>query len=352
MSIQTAMIMPFLGAGLIALAWVNKTDVAGVMPSWIYLPFAIMLLTVTVILGLALRVQEDTKISQFVTEALKWQKVEIANQASVLIEVSARFARLSQYYNQASQRQEWEIDALGVLNEFPMMQSMIWLDAANQVRQAVPANGDPRFIYFDWASDPRLRGAMSEARRGGSPHFSHVVDLSDGKRVILLFSPLRMNRRFQGFIVNTYDVNQLLGVIVAGVPESDWRVDVWDGNQEIYTETQALSPSSRRWMQVADISLPGVKWRVVISPRPRLLASIENKMPQIVLVSGLLLTGLLAWGLHLAQRLQSNAAELRLSTKQLADVRDALDTAALISVTDVRGNITYANDNFSLLSQR
>jgi PAS domain S-box-containing protein len=45
------------------------------------------------------------------------------------------------------------------------------------------------------------------------------------------------------------------------------------------------------------------------------------------------------------------ARELEKSLKELADIKYALDVSAIVAITDRRGDITYANDNFCLISK-
>ena len=55
MAVQTAIAISVLGVGVVAQAWSEEVSKSGVMPCWICLPFAVMLLTIVVSLWLGLK---------------------------------------------------------------------------------------------------------------------------------------------------------------------------------------------------------------------------------------------------------------------------------------------------------
>lgn len=78
---------------------------------------------------------------------------------------------------------------------------------------------------------------------------------------------------------------------------------------------------------------------------------ISHNLPTTVLICGLLLTALLTWGVWLAQRLQVSTIELRQATRLAIETQNALDASSMITIADVQGNITYANENTCRMSQ-
>jgi PAS domain S-box-containing protein len=60
--------------------------------------------------------------------------------------------------------------------------------------------------------------------------------------------------------------------------------------------------------------------------------------------------GTLSSGTDVTEEREANR-RLRLSTKDLEDLKYALDQSAIVAITDVRGNITYANDKFCEISK-
>lgn len=340
MSVQSAVLMSILGVGLVAQAWTEKIDALGLMPCWICLPFAVMLLTITMALWLGLKVAEDKRISHFVLDALKWQKTEIINRMVVFVQTNERIATRWHYYSQVSHQNEWEYDVQGLIDQFPMLRAMAWVDASNQSRWMIATDNTSQFIHSKWASDLRLREVMSNAKQSESPQFSHVVRLDGDGELVFLFSPLITSGQFYGFLVSIYDVNRLLSEVVGDMAEQGWWVGIWDGSMEIYGDDVVTPAHNLQLMQASDIRLPGLTWQVGVAPTPQLLKRYQSNLPNGVLVSGVLLTGLLVWGVRMAQELQVNAVQMAEQAKALEVSNQSLKEFAHIAAHEFNTPLT------------
>ena len=235
-----------------------------------------------------------------------------------------------------------------------------------------PLQGNEGAVGFDLASNPAREAALRKSELTGKPVATVGVKLVQNNAMgVLLFAPIYAENapidyegerrgNLKGFALGVFSVPDLLKIALrtgdsAGLKY--WLVDDTDpsapavlaGNNgekpapttvagsSLFEASDALGARAR--VKVADRV-----WSFVLAPTPAWLQRHADNSPTYLLVAGLFVTALIG-GLFLV---------LAERQRQLVDSREhdlenqkfALDQHAIVSITDTRGVILYANDRF------
>jgi PAS domain S-box-containing protein len=157
--------------------------------------------------------------------------------------------------------------------------------------------------------------------------------------------------------------------IQGGTPQAQWQVDaanyidtllaqnvapnyaiaVFEGSQEIYRRDRSETDRQleRKWSREANVNFDAVTWRVRVWPSRELLAKERSPLPAVVLGGGLIIGGLLAGAVRLAQTAQKHAQQEELRWKETLLRSMASASPLAFYVVDNRTDaILYFNRRF------
>ncbi len=203
-------------------------------------------------------------------------------------------------------------DASLLMGAYPEYQAMEWLDPsfhAQWIAPRVENDSAPRGIPSDAEQLAALAGT-------GSGISARLVNLSDGGKVLLARAPVYSKSKLQGYLVAVFRDQDLFASILQDGAQSYW-VAVFDGNEEIYSTRADSAEKDADWAQSATFHLQQLNWRVQVWPKPGALSYALPLLPRIEFIGGILMAGLLAFTVYLAETARLHAREVAKTNNEL-----------------------------------
>ena len=295
-------------------------------------------------------VEEQANVKQLIQQ----QAIAIKNQLST--DMNSRILALERMRERwqirgATPQQEWEADAAAYVKDFAGYRAIEWVDPTFRVRWIVPLAGNEKALNFDLSQENRRREALETARDRRQATLTRTVNLVVGGKGFLVYIPLFVENKFDGFILGVFQFQPLLDSVVH-LP-SGYKIRVFDGQELISGEDLQLLEQSP-WQQEINVELYGVSWRVQVYPTPEFLTNSRSPLPKVVLFAGLLFAVTLTLLTYFAQttkvsnyQIAAINAELALKIIELKQAQVILHRQALtfenihdaVVITDISGKI-------------
>ena len=244
------------------------------------------------------------------------------------------------------------------------------------VAYVTPLEGNEGALGFDLASNPLRRAALLQAEASGKPVATAGVKLvQNGQMGILLFQPvyvdgsapaneIERHALLKGFALGVFSVRDLLAVALRAGDATAlnyWLVDDTQPDAPQLLATNAEGPP--RDFELAGASLfgggapvgqtlrlgvGGRDWTFHLAPTAAYIARHSDNSPYYPLIAGLLLSALATGFFLVITDRQYQLVDSR--ERDLQNQKFALDQHAIVSITDIYGVISYANDRFCDIS--
>jgi len=250
--------------------------------------------------------------------------------------------------------------------ERPEYHAILYLEPLSQLNQAA--------IGYDMFTQQTRRTAMERARDGGSAAASAKLMLlyeidKQQQPGFLIYVPVyrggavpetvtERRAKLVGFLYSPYHASQLISDILTA-KESDPYLNyrIFDGTEVnpdalLYQSDTEDVDHAPRFTGTAMMNVAGRPWTIVFGSTPAFERTTDEHLPLIVLVSGVLISFMLAggawWQARARAAAEQSANALRESQRELMEQREWLQTTfaslgdALIT-TDKAGLVTYLN---------
>jgi signal transduction histidine kinase len=209
-----------------------------------------------------------------------------------------------------------ESDAPLVMNRYPVYQAIAWLDPKFNERWVSPRRRSEASIYTALWSESRIRMALRAAADSGRVTVTPTINLPPSGSGLLVCVPVFPEEKLDGFLVGILDYRQLFDSMLQNVAEDYWVV-VYDSNQEIYARPGATNQGGSPWAEDADIKFRQISWRVQVWPKSQTLAYARSTLPRVTFVGGIILAGLLAFAVFMAESAHLQAHQVEVTNKEL-----------------------------------
>lgn len=238
---------------------------------------------------------------------------------------------------------------------------------------ATPIDGNGAALGYDLASDAARRAALDKARATGAPVATSGVKLVQNSATgILLIVPVYENAKptsgagfdIKGFALGVFSVPDVFGIALGSEFSAElryWLVDETDIKTRaplVSNGVDAMPPKSfaggglfgaRPLLEFTErIKVADRVWALHLAPSKAYLDRRSDSSPYLLLCGGLLMIALANGFVLVVSEQQHELADSR--ELDLRNQKFALDQHAIVSITDTRGCITYANDLFCAVS--
>ena len=129
-----------------------------------------------------------------------------------------------------------------------------------------------------------------------------MSNCSGGEKGFLVFVPLFVDERFDGYITGTFWIQQLLEPLLADHASLGYSIALIDGEEEVINNSEGNRPDHPEWLQETEVEVRNVTWRIQVWPKPELVAKVRSSLPEVALGAGLMLALLMSLTIRLAQK--------------------------------------------------
>lgn len=207
-------------------------------------------------------------------------------------------------------------DASLVMSRYPVYRTISWIDAAFNLKWVSPRQGIDEIAGTGLWSDAGTRAALRAAVDSGRVTVARTAKFQSGQAGLLVFVPVFPEEKLDGLLVGVMDYHELFDSMLRNVAQDYW-VSVYDRDQEIYSRPGANPQGKSPWAQDADVDFLQLPWRVRVWPKSETLAYARSPLPQVTFVGGILLAGLLAFAVFMAESAQLQARKAEATNKEL-----------------------------------
>ncbi|MCC5634716.1 response regulator [Nostoc sp. CHAB 5844] len=295
-------------------------------------PIAIgMIISVAVLLMWQnLLVDQHTEVTHLIAQETAAVKTDLSNRLKRHILALERMAKRWEASG-GTPRQVWEVDATAYLDDFKGYKAIEWVDSTGYVRWVVPMQGNEVVLNLDLSQDAERRTALEKARIFRQTTLTHTLELKQGGKGFLVFVPMYIGERFDGYIAGVFHIQSLLDRILPEQVTQNYQIAIFDRNELIYKNDTSFATN---YKQQLTLDLYGMSWQIQIVPSATFLQQKRSHLPTLVLISGLFIAWIVALTLYLAQaarsqtrRIQSINQELDLKISELQQTEMALKSA-------------------------
>jgi PAS domain S-box-containing protein len=260
------------------------------------LPFlvGIVILLALILLWQRLIIEEQKGIKQPVQQQAIAIQTQLTAQLHTRVLALERMGNHWQRHSGLEQR-EWQIQAADYLADFSGYQTLEWVDASLQTRWILPESRN-KVARLSLSQAPQLRATLEVTRNLRRTSISQTIELDQGGRGFLVYAPLWVRERFDGFIVAVFPIQSLFES-VGDLPQ-DYKIRIFEGGELIYGQDVVL-PQLVAWQSKVNINLHGINWQIEVYPSAKLLTKLTSPLPTIVLIFGLIVAGTLTLSIYL-----------------------------------------------------
>ncbi|GMR19448.1 MAG: hypothetical protein BMS9Abin36_0043 [Gammaproteobacteria bacterium] len=347
MAVHTAAGFMLLGAGLLAYIWRPITGPDQRTSRSLALESGIGLAILAVILWQSLLARERFQLQQNIERQCTHLARMIEETIESEILAIMRMARRWEHQGGTPQAL-WKTDAARYIEHNPGLQALSWVDPSMYVRWIEPLQGNEAAKDLYLPFEPRRAQALETARLKRVTTATRNIELVQGGTAIIVYVPLYIDDRFDGFIGGVFRIDKLLAPIVTSLARKDFRLELFEGNEEIYRRVEPGAVYEPSLSQEQTFGIVNLDWRLRLQPSQALLAELGSPLPPIALMAGLLMALLLGLAMDRAHAARQQAgilaievAERKRAQKALAEselwqrgIFNALEEGVLVATPD------------------
>ncbi len=205
----------------------------------------------------------------------------------------------------------YRVYARTMLSELPSFRVIGFADSSGIIRLIEPQDGNQAALGFSMVSEPQRRKAMERARRTGRSATTPVLRLVQGGLGFLIYQPLVKHDQFLGWTYCSFRTSKFIDTLLTAPGNRD-LLQNYNFRVEQDTSLIARSQASPVGLGVPDdlvaqrtVLVGDAPWKLIASPKRRLIGGRQRTLPLVVLGSGLLFA--LGFGLFVARTVRDRA---------------------------------------------
>ncbi|MGH8769618.1 MAG: sensor histidine kinase [Burkholderiales bacterium] len=297
LQIPTALLLLVLSASLIGFVFLAQEEHGISITRWAPLAVGFGIFVGALHLWQALVVWEARQIQQDITWAASGinsnLKSRLKEQADILERLTSRW----EIYEPTEQ--QWHADVRATLRGSHFA-GIAWLDKNLQLR---------------WSSQPANK-LVAPAQSNG-PSFSEFLKLESGETGLRIYLPVFYQGVFDGVIVGSLPMRELLREILLE-SQPGFSLALFDGDRLVISLNEGNLALAKRWGVEQTVALYNAEWTLRVAPAAEYLETSHSRLPETLLIAGLLVAALLAAAVFFYQSARAREIESGIANRRLA----------------------------------
>jgi len=258
---------------------------------------------------------------EFVRRQVQNDSAEIDSQLRVrTAEHVAALARMAARWKSAggTKIDLWRSDSTNLLNAFPGLRELQWIDSTYHVRWVEPLAGNEGDLERDVLAGNVRVDALRAAAETSRELLTPPLQTRQGYAGFSAYLPVRREGRFDGFIAGQFSVPDLFNSAVDTRLSGDYAIAIQFLGATVYANSRGDSPLTRNLAIEKNLRVGDRTWTLRMAPTPDFVERQKSGLPLLVLGAGLLVAALAALSVryvlisrlksaHLAKSLALNA---------------------------------------------
>jgi len=258
---------------------------------------------------------------EFVRRQVQNDSAEIDSQLRArTAEHVATLARMAARWKSAGGTQYglWRTDAANLLNAFPGLRALQWIDSTYHVRWIEPLAGNEGELDREVQAGNVRVDALRAAAETSHELLTPPMQMPQGYAGFSAYLPVRREGRFDGFIAGQFSVPDLFNGAVDARLSGNYAISIQYDGATVYANSRGDSPLTRDLAIEKNLRVGDRTWTLRMSPTPDFVERQKSGLPLLVLGAGLLVAALAALSVryvlisrlksaHLAKSLALNA---------------------------------------------
>jgi diguanylate cyclase (GGDEF)-like protein/PAS domain S-box-containing protein len=272
---------------------------------WIPIFIGILLMTLVGILWISLR-EQDRHENQMRIEA---ESIKLLSYIEA--DMDSRIPSLERLVNRwefhkGTSKEEFIYDANAYVNDLPGFQAIEWVDNTFHVRWIVPLAGNEQARNLNLALEDQRRIALENAKDRHKPTMTSPIDLVQGGKGFLIYLPIYIDGKFDGFLLAVFRIDQWLDhVFSENEDRSDkenFVVSVSIDDLSVFEQTGFKSINESSIDVISNTPILDHKFTVYCKPTPVYLKNNSTNIPELTALVGFLLSILVSVVIYLSQK--------------------------------------------------
>lgn len=215
-------------------------------------------------------------------------------------------------------RTNWEEDAGQYLKDMPGFQSIEWVNSAQHVRWAVPHESNKFREDRDVSMTDPAQIAFADPLEHPAPRASQPFEFVNGDVSILIHAPVTRDDKFDGLMVGILRLETWLDAVFTKNESAQYRTQVFIAEQLVHDSSAFRDAADAQWSKNRRFEAHGLQWMTRVAVTDDSIAATQVHVSALILVLGLVLSGVIGMVVHQWVKGRLRARALRLSSNQLS----------------------------------
>lgn len=229
-----------------------------------------------------------------------------------------RMARRWEKQNRMT-KADWIFDAKNYIDTEIGLTTIEWVDNTYHVRWIEPLIGNEAALGLNIIFDEKRSKALKGASQKGLVTITPPLDLVQGYRAFISYTPVYLNDNFDGFIVGIHNSTVFFDKIIPNHLKENFNIHITDGDEVLCSFVDNNKPFNDEWAVYESLELFNRDIKIAMWPKDKFVADHTSMLHEIMLLGIVLFSMLVGLAMYYATTARVNS---KLLVKKTIDLED------------------------------